>query len=608
MPFTLDFVDSIVASPAVRLPLVGDKPWRTLDGTDFGVAPLNRALSRTLLTDGSLVTAAAYDNRMLRLVLRVEDPNPDAFAAAVQRLSWELDRPANFLRYQPDTSQPVFFRTLRSDFTSISADSLERTVTAAVLAEPFGYGLEQTSLVTLWADPAEGATLNSNWDFETTATPWTATGGTAVRSTAQSHDGVASLLLTPDGVTANSRAISENVAATATLSYRLSAWLRCAVTRSVNLQAIFFDGVGTSLGTTTQAVSLTAATWAPVDLIVTAPANTATVVLRVEMTGTPPAGNTLHIDRARIRVVNSLGGPAFDLTSVLGDVETPLVIAMTANAVTTAADRNVVFATRRRGTPSAAPVVLQAESGGLGTDTTTQPNTVGASGNNFTRTTFATDATMRNRLSWAPYPSAVSLDARGEYRGLLRCRQTVAGDVIKVRLGWGGVSLDTANVVQSGNWFWIDLGLISVPRGADPVYDGFSGVELAAAGTNLDVSAQRVSGTGGLDMDVLLLVPADDQWSTVFMPSNSSGLSVFDSVARQAYRLDESGAVAPITGDVYSIPGGGSAIYASPGVTNRVYVVQGLAGADAGMTAPSTDIFTPLTVSYWPRYLSVAAP
>lgn len=458
--------------------------------------------------------------------------------------------------------------------------------------------------------PAVGDTAHVDELRLLTVTDWTSAGCTFVRSTAQFHEGVASGLLTPDGVTANAQVEAGNVPVTVAASYRGSAWVRCAVARNVDIGIFWFTAGNVFISTSFTTVAVAATTWTFLSTTQTAPPTAAFGRIMVRMTGTPPAGNTLHIDEARVRQAGDVGGMCFDLSGVLGDVQTPLVIAMTANSVTTGADRNVVFATRRRGTPSAASVVLQAESGLVGTDTTTPSNAVDASGsgNNFTRTTFATNTAMAVRVQWSPFPTVASVDARGEYRVLLRCRQTVAGDAIKVRLGWGGVAVDTANAVQSASWFWIDLGRIAVPRGADPVYDGFSGVELPAFGTTLDVSAQRVSGSGGLDMDVLLLAPADDQFSTVFMPSATSGFSVFDGIARQAYRLDASGAVAPTPNDVYSIPGGGSVIHASPGVTNRVWVVQGLAGADAGMTAATIDTATPLTVSYWPHYLSVAAP
>lgn len=156
--YTIAFVDSITATPTVRLNLDGGDWAVQADTTDFSPPSLRRAVVSTLLTDGQLIPAAAYDNRVVTLRLRCTATTDDLAAAAVQNLARELDRPRNILMYRPGTSQPVFFRTLRADFNSIQWDPLTKFATVHIPAEPFGYGPQEVlSAVTVNNDPAAGS-------------------------------------------------------------------------------------------------------------------------------------------------------------------------------------------------------------------------------------------------------------------------------------------------------------------------------------------------------------------------------------------------------------------------------------------------------------------
>src|SRR5690606_18579356 len=91
---------------------------------------------------------------------------------------------------------------------------------------------------------------NSNPFFETTVAGWTTFGCTLVRSTAQAHEGVASGLVTPDGVTAQVRIESNQVTGAAVgVTWRAVAWVRCAVARNVVLSINWFDAASTYLNT-----------------------------------------------------------------------------------------------------------------------------------------------------------------------------------------------------------------------------------------------------------------------------------------------------------------------------------------------------------------------
>lgn len=142
-------------------------------------------------------------------------------------------------------------------------------------------------------------TLNTNPFFETNTASWTPTGGTFVRSTAQFHEGVASGLLTPDGVTSEAQVLNDRVTATVGTTYRVQGWLRCAVARNVKFGVNWhLTGVFVSDSTTTIAVA--ANTWTFFDFTATAPNGANQVQWKASLTGTPPASNLLYVDEAKL--------------------------------------------------------------------------------------------------------------------------------------------------------------------------------------------------------------------------------------------------------------------------------------------------------------------
>lgn len=625
LPVILSY-DNLSVSPVtqIRLDINDYITWGTTYDSDFSPPALKTAWASTLMADGELQTASAYENRRLKLALELKKTTPDGIATELQKLSKELNRDGNFLKWQPaGMTNPVFFRTIRSSETTVQdypGDGTFRTVDVVVQAEPFAYGLKETlPTTTVYNDPAEGTTLNANPYFETDVSNWTPVGGTFVRSTAQFHQGVASGLLTPDGVTASVSALAEKDPVTVGLSYRASAWLYCAVARSINVQILWYDSLDALLSTSSTSVSVTANTWTLLDGTFTAPALAATGALRVSMGSTPLASHLLYVDEARLRQSGGVGGMCFDVTGIKGDVESPLYLtADTAGVVSgiTTQRRKTALAVRRRGTPSLAPFALQCEAmdPAPASDTTVSSAAAGASGGSHMRTTFATTQGMFPRFGPATLtPAQPSVDARGTYRVYLRVRQTVATDVIAVQMFWGTtiendkVTLPTSS---STSWKYVDLGLVQNPVGYVDTEDGVSGVETLSGGIGLVVYAQRVSGTGSLDSDVLLLVPADDRlllltWPGTAGPSTGATSFVVDSNRGEIYGLGASGERFP-TNPVE--PEGGFPMI-SPGVTNRVYLARDVGWETAGIgeTGPGDDITGTVTVGayYWPRYLTV---
>jgi hypothetical protein len=153
-------------------------------------------------------------------------------------------------------------------------------------------------------------TRNLNHDFEVSAEDWTAAGGTAARSTAQARAGVASLLLTPDGVAAAASANSGYVPVTPGRSWLCSGWVYSpggyADPAGVALELL--DGSQTRVSLTqASTVALAAATWTYHELWVEIPAGVAYARVWLTVTGSPAGSDTLHGDELRLRSVRFAG-------------------------------------------------------------------------------------------------------------------------------------------------------------------------------------------------------------------------------------------------------------------------------------------------------------
>lgn len=623
------FVDSITASPTVRLDINSATGGLMLaDEPDISPPQLRRATVTSMLADGELIPAAAYANRIIRLPLQLLQTSVDAAADKLQALARELTRrPGNFLRVTVGSS-PVFFSTFPAPdaaYRLMVKGPQRGTATLEIPCGPFGLGLEETlPAVTVYNDPAEGATLNANPYFETDVSSWTFTGTSFVRSTAQLHEGVASGFLTPDGVSSGASASAENVPATEGVDYWASAWVRCAVARNVTVNINWRTAAGSLISVSSGTTAVLANTWTLLRIVATAPATTAQLNMSVSMSTTPPASNTLFIDEARVRRAGSSGAMYLDIASPKGDVETPLYLQLGGTLGTGGGGgqgrRNVGITVRRRGTPSNLPLVLQAENMTQGTDTTVQANSALFSGggtNNFSRCTFVTGA-MSTRLS-GTWPPTAGTDMRGTYRAFVRLRQNTSADLFDVRLQYGvsGYVITNSDVrlpADSGPGAptikYVDLGLMQIPVGYDPVTDGLSGVELAAQGAFVAVGARRVSGSGSVDFDHVLFVPTDDRGlMLVRLPeiqTTASDTYMVEGGYRPAvYCLNVSGQL--VSGQQPEISGVGQML--TPGRSNRVYLFKDL-GTEAALTGSGDDVTGTMTVtpSYWPRYLFPLRP
>lgn len=614
MSFDLDFVDSVAAVPTVRLRLNDYTPLSVMaEGTSWGLPPLEKSRTESQLVDGSWVASSAFGNRILTIQVKLPATDKDAAATQVQLIARELNRETNVLRFRPGSTKAVYFQCFRSEITGLDWDGVSSFATMQIEALPYAEGEPESGTVRVYNDPTENTTiLNLNPYFETNATDWGSTGATFVRSTAQAHTGAASGLLTPDGVTATVLADTVSRPATVGTVYRASAWVRCAVARNVDIRISWRDGGGAQLSETTQTVAVAATTWTYVQVSGTAPASTAGAIMRFAMTGTPPAGNTLHIDEARLATtVPGGGGMYWDMPTILGDGDAPLAvtIANSGNVLSgMSIARRTVIAARRRGTaPGSAPFVLQAEAMTLGTDTTLPGNDQNASGagSNYARCSFATVTTLAPRLTASTFPAASAPDVRGQYRVLARHRGSPAGaGGAQFQLQWGSSAHSQFNPVATADgfvtstaWGWVDLGLIQFPQGADPETD-LTGVPQSVLGTRIVVAISKASATQ-VDVDYLLFLPADDLYGAIYIQTIDSGSTamVLDSARRVLYYVVgssiKSNTAVPIQAGMPAV---------RPGAPNRFYFLLDQVTQTGG---DQVSDWADLTWSYKPRYIFV---
>lgn len=304
----------------------------------------------------------------------------------------------------------------------------------------------------------------------------------------------------------------------------------------------------------------------------------------------------------------------FDVTGVLGDAETPLLLAATSTAASGTpsgfAAKWTHFATRRRGTPSGYSNVIQAES-----MTTNNGAAVVAdasfSGGSKIRVTPGPIG-MTARLN-AAFPSTSSVEARGEYRVYARVAKTVAGDTWDIQLRYGVDSVaPVLNDVQRlptglAGAYYVDMGFLPVPAWSDPIYHGYSRVAMKAQVPWVAFYAQRVAGSGALDVDFLYFMPADESTLLVKWPDETNvyvvdgttdaGGSVYSSTAA----LDE----VVTTASPSQIAAGGGFPEVIPGQTNRIHLLRNV---DPNGTVDAIGNTTTIRAYYWPRWLEPFRP
>jgi hypothetical protein len=168
---TWKFVDQPITSPTVLFDMNNGTTTRLLDkdGPQMPAPPLRRSIATNAMTDGGVLTSAAYDLRELTFTVWLNGPTLTDKITQLDALKRELAKPSNLLMFTPPGgSNPVFFQTIRSDEYVPDYRGAARTdwrIKCTVLAQPFAIGVRRDlATVTVTNDPAAGANP-TRWDI-----------------------------------------------------------------------------------------------------------------------------------------------------------------------------------------------------------------------------------------------------------------------------------------------------------------------------------------------------------------------------------------------------------------------------------------------------------
>lgn len=165
-----------------------------------------------------------------------------------------------------------------------------------------------------------GPNLLPNSFFETNTAGWAVAGGGITRSTAQAHEGAASLLLTPSGASVAEVYTTSVVTTAAGQVLTARAWVRCAVARTVRVAIVWSNGV-TETGAVHADVAVPATTWTLIEATGVAPTGTVGCRMGVSLSGSPPGSHLTYIDEATLGVAyGTLQSLAADYPGTLLDV------------------------------------------------------------------------------------------------------------------------------------------------------------------------------------------------------------------------------------------------------------------------------------------------
>jgi hypothetical protein len=158
---TWKFVDQPIASPTVLLDMNNGTTTR-IQGLQMPAPPLRRSVASNAMSDGGIVSSAAYDLRELKFTAFLNGPTLTDKVAQLDALKAQLAKPANLLMFMPPGgSIPVFFQTVRSDDylpDYAGAARAEWYIQCSILAQPFAIGIRHdiTTGAVITNDPASG--------------------------------------------------------------------------------------------------------------------------------------------------------------------------------------------------------------------------------------------------------------------------------------------------------------------------------------------------------------------------------------------------------------------------------------------------------------------
>jgi hypothetical protein len=619
-------VGSTAPTLDLNTPGVGLFQLRMEPEPSFPPPPLRRATAGTLLRDGQVIPAAAYDNRTIAFTLRLLAASAGQKATALTGLAQQLDNQYAVLRLQwADASVSTWYRLLRSPSNPIRRlrpDGKALLVDVELLAEPFGLGSPSTTgPSTLNNDPSNPTALQASKlstvdaGFEASIGGWIAPDAdqTVVRSTAQAHTGSASMLVTASNTNTSEAKLSPYVGSstsvhtcTGNTPHWIAGWVRAVATgRNMVLRVAWYTSADAFIAFSDVPGTDVSGSWTQLFAGVTSPPTAAKYELYGQ-TLTPVAAEGHYWDDLTMQP--GTPGNVLDITGVTGDVDTLPKILMTSGG----ANMAPVLSIRRHGIVTDIAPIVQAEHMTQGTDTTVGTDTTMSNGQR-SRCTFGTVATMATRLTVTlPFNGGF---ARTAARGIYRLWAAIASSNntsvygIRQRIvsGFGGsIPMLTGDTVTytptvANDRYLADLGLFGVPVGPDPVYDGYGGEALVGS-LDVQIQVSRVSGAGSLDVDFIAALPADEE--TCRLATTYLDI-VLDGPQDAVYTPDGIGAVTAAA--VPAVARDGAIPKLTPNQTNRIFILRPDALGTGFARGPDIKSrSTTLTITWNPCYLTWA--
>jgi hypothetical protein len=205
-------------------------------------------------------------------------------------------------------------------------------------------------------------------------------------------------------------------------------------------------------------------------------------------------------------------GDTYEFSDIPGDV--PARIARMRLSASTGGPLTEFWAgirPRYRGFPLFDPS-WECEDGTVGTDASTQAD-VTASGNDKVQVSFATTTTMAKRWEMTCAQAYVGGTPsqydqfNGSYKVLVRCQVSSGTIGLRMRSGFDSTpdeQLYPAEEVyiENTSWMLVDLGHVSIP----PAGQATAGLG-EAEGFRIVIYAERIDGSGTLDLDLIILIP-----------------------------------------------------------------------------------------------------
>lgn len=303
-------------------------------------------------------------------------------------------------------------------------------------------------------------------------------------------------------------------------------------------------------------------------------------------------------------------GHFFDVSGVIGDVAAPCVV------VNTGTHRGGGWlAVRQRGTPSDLGAFwwVQAESCTLVIDTTNPgggPDAAmsGTGTNNYVRTSFTTNAALNTRISRS-LASMTDLNAAemvGRWRVLAVVRRNDATSVMTAQAQVApAVPGAVFTIPATTSRQVLDLGVFQIGPQFSRV-GVYNSVNARSKEHTISLAAGRSSGSGTLDWDYVLLMPADEASMIVSGAPATTDELVIDGLNESVYEA-ATGVDIFVASSALTYSGAvnvaGSFPELVPNQTNRFFA---LFADDTAGTWPVVkgDVGT-VSIHYWPRYLNV---